>query len=420
MGKHSSSPAQDHPAPGFSRNPWRVALLFALAVAIGAALICAVWLRPLADPGEHTSTEFAETYALNQPQVEGEVSSVDGAMCQSEQTGRAFDTPPLIPADPGGVCTRALVGITSGPNAGRMTQLVFFGVAGDPKLEPGDKIVLSESKAADGAMHYSFADYQRGGTLLTWAVIAAIVVLAFAAWHGLRSLIGLAISLGIVFFYLMPALVEGHNPVLLALASCTIMISIAVPLVHGLNWKSASALAGSLAALLLAAVLSHLMIDSSNLQGFSSEDNLKLQLYMPEVSIVGVLLCGFVVGALGGLNDVSIAQASTVMELSNLDPLARPVKLFTSAMKVGRDHIASIVYTLVLTYTGASVPLMMLITAAQRPAGQILSSDLIATELLRSAVGIIILTLSVPITTFIAAFTIPERKAAIEIEAAPQ
>ena len=131
---------------------------------------------------------------------------------------------------------------------------------------------------------------------------------------------------------------------------------------------------------------------------------------MPGVSIVGVLLCGFIIGALGSLNDISIAQASTVRELNELNPEAGPAELFKSAMKVGRDHIASMVYTIVLTYTGASVPLLMLITAAQRPAGQILSSDLVATELLRSAVGAMALTLAVPITTLIAALTIPQRE----------
>ncbi|HCT9181586.1 TPA: YibE/F family protein, partial [Corynebacterium aurimucosum] len=140
----------------------------------------------------------------------------------------------------------------------------------------------------------------------------------------------------------------------------------------------------------------------------SSEDNLKLLLYMPGVSVVGVLLCGFIVGALGSLNDIAVAQASTVRELHAADPTVGPGTLFTSAMKVGRDHIASMVYTIVLTYTGAALPLLMLITAAQRPALQILSSDLVATEVLRSLLGAMALTLAVPLTTVIAAFTVPE------------
>ena len=146
-------------------------------------------------------------------------------------------------------------------------------------------------------------------------------------------------------------------------------------------------------------------IRTSHLQGLSSEDNLKLLLYLPQLSVVGVLLAGFIVGALGGLNDVSIGQASTVHELAAIDPEMPRRRLFISAMKVGRDHIASMVYTIVLSYTGAALPLLLLISAADASAGQVLSSDVIATELLRSGVGALSLVSAVPVTTLIAAFT---------------
>ena len=143
-------------------------------------------------------------------------------------------------------------------------------------------------------MSYAFADYQRTGSLALWAVIVAVVIIAFAAWHGVRAIIGLVLSLGVIFAFLVPALIDAHNPLWSALVACSAIILLAVPLVHGMNWKSASAVGGSLTALILAAVLAWATIDGSQLQGYSSEDNLKLLLYMPDVSIVGVLLCGFV------------------------------------------------------------------------------------------------------------------------------
>ena len=380
-----------------------------LVTALIATIAGMALLWPQSPASEHTSTDFQQTYALNHPQVEGTVDTTDHSACQSELTGQAFDKPPLIPGTEEVQCDRALVNITSGEDEGRMTQLVTYGNAGDPQLKPGDKIVLSKASDPSGAVSYAFADYQRTGSLALWAVIVAVVIIAFAAWHGVRALIGLALSLGVIFAFLVPALIDAHNPLWSALVACSAIILLAVPLVHGINWKSASAVGGSLSALILAAALAWAAIDSSQLQGYSSEDNLKLLLYMPNVSIVGVLLCGFVVGALGSLADVAVAQASTITELHGADPDARPTQLFLSAMKVGRDHIASVVYTLILTYTGAALPLLMLITAAERPAGQILSSDLVATELLRSGVGAMALTLAVPITTAIAAFTVPQR-----------
>lgn len=393
-----------------SGHPWRVGLVTAIGTALVAMLIGLVLLWPSSATSEHTSEEFESTYALNHPQVEATVEKTDHSACQSEQTGLAFDTPPLIPEKEEVDCDRALVKITSGEDEGKMTQLVTYGNAGDPELQPGDNIVLSKATDPTGSVSYAFADYQRSNSLLLWGVVIAIVIIAFAAWHGVRAIIVLGLSLGIVFSFLIPALIAGTNPLWVALAACTAIILLAVPLVHGVNWKSASAVGGSLTALAIAAFLAWAAIDSSQLQGYSSEDNLKLLLYMPNVSILGVLLCGFVVGALGSLADVAIAQASTITELHESDPAASPLELFLSAMRVGRDHIASMVYTLILTYTGAALPLLLLITAAERPAGQILSSDLVATELLRSGVGAMALTLAVPITTLIAAFTVPSRR----------
>lgn len=351
-----------------SGHPWRMGLVTAIGAALIAMLVSLVLLWPSSAASDHTSEEFETTYALNHPQAEGVVEKTDHSACQSELTGLVFDTPPPIPEKEEVNCNRALVRITSDEDEGKMTQLVTYGNAGDPQLQPGDNIVLSRATDPAGGVSYTFADYQRSSSLLLWGVVIAIVIIAFAAWHGVRAIIGLGLSLGIVFSFLIPALIAGTNPLWVALAACTAIILLAVPLVHGVNWKSASAVGGSLTALAIAAFLAWAAIDSSQLQGYSSEDNLKLLLYMPHVSIVGVLLCGFVVGALGSLADVAIAQASTITELHDSDPAATPVELFISAMKVGRDHIASMVYTLILTYTGAALPLLLLITAAERPA----------------------------------------------------
>ncbi|WP_301195722.1 YibE/F family protein, partial [Corynebacterium stationis] len=285
---------------------------------------------------------------------------------------------------------------------GTFTSLVHWGIAGEPELAEGDRITMSET---DGSL-YAFADYERTKNLLIWGAVAAIVIIVVAAWQGLRALIGLAYSLAVVFVFLIPGLMAGTSPLLLALVACSTIVFVAVPLVHGINWKAASSLGGVLIALGLAGFLAWVAIDSASLQGLSDDSNLKLLLYVPGVSIVGILLSGFVIGALGSLNDVAIAQASTVNELAYAQPDAGVWELFVSAMKVGRDHIASMVYTLVLTYTGASLPLLILISAADRTIASTLSSDVVATELLRSGVGAIALTLAVPLTTVIAALTV--------------
>lgn len=405
---HSHAHSHDAVPDGGMTQP-RLTLLIALAfVAVVTAIgLVAVW--PHASTEDATSDEFAQTYSLNQPRVNGEVTAVE--QCQAQPASPQPASPQSESPQPEEPheCRTATVAITSGDAEGETTTLTHYGVPGEPQLNEGDKIVLSVAHDVTGTASYAFADYQRGTSLLLWGVIVAAAIVVFAAWHGLRSLIALALSLGVVFFFLLPGLAGGSHPVALALTACSAIILLSVPIVHGLNWKSASALGGNMVALAVAAVLARVAIGSTHLQGMSSEDNLHLALYMPGVSIVGVLLCGFIVGTLGGLNDVTIGQASTVTELSQSNPDAGPLQLFASAMKVGRDHISSVVYTIVLTYAGAMLPLLMMMQASHQHAGSLLGSDLMATELLRSGVGALALALAVPLTTLIAAWTVPTR-----------
>lgn len=398
-----------HRARDTSPSPWRRVLLGFLVLSV---LATAVGLWRLWPPAEdpQVSPDFATTFNLNHTQVTGEVLLVDAAACTSPSTGRAFDDSPTVPLEQSGqTCERSLVEITSGPDEGRRTQLVHYGMPGEPALAEGDAILLTSSETPEGTV-YTFGDYQRTVSLAVWGVLIALMIVVFAAWRGVRALAGLIITLVGIAVFLLPALLHGRDPLALALVAGAAILMVVVPLVHGVNWKSASALAGTLIALAVAAGLARVAIDTTHLRGLGSDDNLTILLYLPEVSIVGLLLCGFIIGALGVLNDVTISQSSTVTELSELDPDASPWRLFLGAMKVGRDHISSMVYTLVLTYTGAALPLLLLISVAQRPLTQTLTSDIVATELLRSGIGALALTLAVPLTTLIAAWTVPEKR----------
>ncbi len=388
-------------------TPPRLLLLVGIALA-GLASAVAV---ALSWPSPH-STQVSETFtssSLNRTLVDATVTLVDGNACNSASIGTVFsgqpDTPLAAPAQP---CRRALADITSGEFAGQRTMLVTHDMPGEPQLREGDRIRLSETRTPEGAVTMSFADYQRGGSLAAWGAAIVLALLLFAGWRGLRALIGLGVTLAVIGFFLLPALASGRDSSLLAVVTGALVLLVVVPLVHGVNWKSAAALGGTLLALLAAAGLTSIGLRTTEVRGLGSEDNLTILLYLPEVSVLGLLAAGFIIGTLGVLNDVTIAQASTINELSALDPDARPWRLFLGAMKVGQDHIASVVYTLVLSYTGAALPLLLLISVARRPLAETLSSDVVATELLRSGIGGLALILAVPLTTLIAAWTVPE------------
>ena len=174
-------------------------------------------------------------------------------------------------------------------------------------------------------------------------------------------------------------------------------------LAHGVNLRTSSALLGTLTSMALAAVLSYVAIRMTHLTGLSEEQNTDVQAYIQNVSITGLLLAGFIIGSLGVLNDVTITQASSAFEIAAADATATRRSIFTSAMRVGRDHIASTVYTLVLAYAGGALPLLLLFSVAGRSIQDVLTGDAVAIEIVRSAVGGIALSLSVPLTTAIAA-----------------
>ncbi|MGD7001601.1 YibE/F family protein [Corynebacterium halotolerans] len=411
MGRHAiAAPPKDARTTLWRRILLGFLILCGIATSIGLVML---W-PPDEDPV--VAPEFTNTFALNQAQVNGEVSAVAPGACQSPSLGQVFETSPSSSAAVSGdTCTNVIVDITSGENEGRRTLLITYGQPGEPVLAEGDQIRLAETVAADGQLTYTFTDYQRGTPLLVWGLVIAGAIILFAALRGIRALVGLVITLAVLAVFLLPALVHGGAPLALAVVAGAVILFLVVLLVHGFNWKSCAALAGTLISLGIAAWLASQAISSTHLQGLGSEDNLRILLYLPEVSVTGLMLCGFIIGALGVLNDVTISQASTVNELSELDPSASPLQLFTGAMKVGRDHISSMVYTLVLTYTGAALPLLLLISVSERPLLQTLTSDLVATELLRSGVGALALTLAVPITTVIAAYVVPERQVTSQV-----
>ena len=409
MGRHSSpqNQPQQTDSPKNLTLP-RLALLLGIALAGLASTVAVVFNWPNSQETEISDSFSASSF--NRTLVEGTVTLVDNNACNSPSISTVFEGAPVTPLEtPTQDCRRALVDITSGDFAGQRTMLVTHGLPGEPDFEEGQKILLSQTRTADGGTTMSFADYERTTPLLVWGAVIVLALVLFAGWRGVRALVGLGVTLGMIGAFLLPALASGHDSALLAVITGALVLLVVVPLVHGLNWKSAAALGGTLLALLVAAGLTSIGLSSTGVRGLGDDENLTIMLYLPGVSVLGLLAAGFIIGTLGVLNDVTIAQASTINELAELDPQATPWRLFLWAMKVGQDHIASVVYTLVLSYTGAALPLLLLISVAQRPLGETLSSDVVATELLRSGIGGLALILAVPLTTLIAAWTVPER-----------
>src|SRR5262249_50746180 len=159
---------------------------------------------------------------------------------------------------------------------------------------------------------------------------------------GASALLGLAASLLVVMRFVIPGMLSGHNPEVIALTGAFVIMGTTLYLAHGINLKTTVALAGTSVALLLTVFLATLALGATRRAGVASEDAATLQvLAAGHVQATGVLLGGIVIGALGVLNDITVAQASAVFELRSANPLLGAGDLYRRAMNVGRDHISA-------------------------------------------------------------------------------
>lgn len=399
-------------------------VIVCLAV-IGAGVVAgAVVLWP--ERGDHPiPTQFRSADGGSIKTVDGDVVSQTRGTCLNPLAGVVAPTS-TIQIDGGGEgpCIQNVVQLASGPDMGKYTLIevptnraqsgsgpdsiapdpatLDQPQAGQPTLHSGDKIRLSVVPGPDGDVRYTFYDFRRTVPILLWAILFVAAIVLVAAWKGLRSIIGLVFAFVVLAVFTLPAILDGESPVAVAVVSSAAILFVVLYLAHGVSLRTSSALLGTLSSLVLAGVLSWLAIRTMNLTGLSSDQTTNLQVYQGSISISGLLLAGFIIGTLGVLNDVTITQASAAFELAAAGEPSR-LATFRAAMRVGRDHIASTVYTLVFAYAGSALPLLLLFSVAQQPTASLLTTDAVAVELARSFVGGIAIALSVPLTTVIAA-----------------
>jgi uncharacterized membrane protein len=307
-------------------------------------------------------------------------------------------------------CRRVTIRLESGPRAGSRSQLLL-GVGGvDPDVDVGDELRVIEnivppggSPEAAGIAEYSLTDFERRRPMLVLVLIFAALVVILGRARGALSLLGLALSLGVILFFVVPAILDGKSPLAVAIVGSSAVMLATILLAHGTGPKSLAAIVGTTLSLLLTVLLAVIFTNVTNLTGLSSEEATFLQLNQGNLSLEGLLLAGMVIGALGVLDDVTISQSSTVLALRAANPAQTFRQLFARALDVGRDHVSATVNTLVLAYVGASLPLLLIFSSSSLGLGETINLELIAKEVVATLVGSIGLIAAVPITTATAA-----------------
>jgi uncharacterized membrane protein len=283
---------------------------------------------------------------------------------------------------------------------GETAILDFPDEPGQPTLAEGDVVFLAVVTFDDGSVGYQYADKDRRLVLVVSALIFAAAVVALGRIRGLAALVGLVLSLGILLWFILPAIVAGEDAVLVALIGGGAIALVSLYLAHGYNPLTHVAALGAFSALVLTTGLSWLVLAVANFSGLVTEEAFFL-LAIPDLDLNGLLLAGIVLGAIGALDDVTVTQASAVWEVHSANPELDSSALFESGLRVGRDHIVSTVNTLLLAYAGASLPLLIFFTLADQSLGFIASSEVVAVEIVRTLVGSIGLVAAVPVTTWL-------------------
>lgn len=284
-------------------------------------------------------------------------------------------------------------------------------VSNNPKFKLGDIVVVSAMKDQTNNDLYIITDFVRRDALIWLFVIFITLTILVGKKRGLTSIIGMGISFLIIFKFILPQISGGQNPIFIAIVASIFIIPITFYLSHGLNKKTTAAVLGTFIALIITGLLANFFVEIAKLSGFASEEAGFLQVAKQGlINIKGLLLAGIIVSSLGILDDITISQSSIVYQLKKATPNI-PIKvLYEKAMEVGKDHIASVVNTLVLVYTGAALPLLLLFIDNPRPFGEIINYEIVAEEVVKTLVASIGLILAVPITTLISALFISIEK----------
>ena len=281
----------------------------------------------------------------------------------------------------------------------------------DPKLsylnyKKGLKVYIVETEVA-GETQYYIKEPLRKTSIMTLTIIFILIVIIIGGLQGVSSLLGLLVSFLVLFILVIPLMLSGTNPVIASIIGSVIILTVSVYLSHGFNKKTSIALIGTIISLALTAILASIYTKATRLTGYSTDEaTFLVQLIDKTLDMRGILLASLIIGGIGILDDITVSQVSIIIELYRSNPSLRWEALFKRSMKVGRDHIASMVNTLVLAYTGSALPLVMLFIASKASLEEIVNFELVAEEIIRTLVGSIGLVLAVPITSIIASLII--------------
>ncbi|MBO1030279.1 YibE/F family protein [Tessaracoccus sp. SD287] len=372
-------------------------LLVPLAVLTFVALVV-MWPQ---DTASHIREDTGIVRVPGTTYQRGTIVEVKEASCDGQVGTFPGDT---------SICATLTVRVDDGPDQGSLQTFELTSAVYQSGADPGQQVRMYRVPLEGTDAVYSFVDFERSTPVMFFVVLFAVLVVAVARLRGFLALVGLGFAFWILIEFMMPNLIQGKDPVIVGVVGSAAIMFVVLYTSHGFSVRTTTALVGTLFGLLLAAILGSISTTWSHLTGVTHEDDFILAASAPDLQMTSIVICSMIVAALGALNDVTITQASSVWELAKT--VKSPWQLYRSAMRIGRDHIASTVYTIAFASAGAALSVLLLIQIYEQSLADMVFEELFAGEILRTIIGSIGLVLAVPLTTGIGVLAVSAGRAA--------
>lgn len=301
-----------------------------------------------------------------------------------------------------------VVRLTSGPFRGEIITIINSYFAGDPVYDflitEGQEVIVV-TIGEEGSFEQAYVqDMARDRGVYYLVGVFILALLLVGKMKGLKTIITLAVTILLIFKFLLPLLLEGYSPILLAITTACLAITFTLLVIGGWNMKSIVAIIGTITGVLIAGIMAYWAGSIANLTGFGTHEAQMLYFMDQTIDFRGLLFAGIIIGSLGAIIDIGMSISSAAAEIKQACPDIDFRELTIGALNVGRDVMGTMANTLILAYVGAATPMLLLVMGYQIDWLKVINMDLIATEFVRGVAGSIGLVAAVPVTAVLAGY----------------
>lgn len=295
-----------------------------------------------------------------------------------------------------------------------MTVTNYMSALFNVDVQQGDRIIVRIMTDENGSYYASVFNYDRGIVLGGFLLIFFILLGALGGKKGLGALAGLLLTLGCIWFILIPCLLRGVPAIPVTIAVSAVAAAAGLIFLNGYSKKTFCAVCGCVGGVLVSGIAAAVVGSLSPMNGFNMQEAENLILYGADqgLKVSGLLVCGVLISSLGAVMDVALGIASSVWEMKEQNPDASVGSLFRSGMQIGKDAMGTMANTLILAFAGSSLNMLILVQTYNIPFLQLINTDSIALEVVQSVAGSIGILLTVPLVAFISARLMARRKRA--------